>query len=118
LGYGGVDIFCAVDGVKSPVRFAQGVFPKVIVKMEDGSDPSEVFFITPLSEIKKERRRFKLSKAVGPFSKSTGATDKIKVSAKKIRDKVYELTPQGTIVPVDFALINDATGKVFCFGVD
>jgi hypothetical protein len=118
LGYGGFDVFYAVPGTKSTVRFSQGIFPKVIVKMEDGGDPSESFFISSASDIKKDRRRFKSSKVGGVFNKSTDVKERIKFSAKKIRDRVYELIPEAPLIPGEFAIVNTLLMKVYCFGVD
>src|SRR5579872_6579578 len=42
MGYGGVEFFYSVAGLKSSARFASSSIPKIIVKTEDNSDPTEI----------------------------------------------------------------------------
>ncbi|CAN5439028.1 hypothetical protein BH09BAC3_BH09BAC3_35990 [soil metagenome] len=128
MGYGGVELSYSADGLKSPTRFVSGTVPKIIVKSEDNSDPSEGFSVL-MGEIKKDRRRFvtgKVAALVG--SNKSNSEKRITISAKKIRDKVFEITFGQTLQSGEYAIIPNtknislATGsmaiKINCFGVD
>jgi hypothetical protein len=62
LGYGGVDFFYSVPGARSNVRFNSASIPKIIIKIDDNSDPSEMMIVC-IGEVKKDERRFKTFKA-------------------------------------------------------
>jgi hypothetical protein len=128
MGYGGVEISYSATGLKSPVRFAAGVIPVFIIKMEDSSDPSEVFTVL-MAEIKKDRRRFVTGKMGTMFGDNkSNSQKKIMTSSKKIKEKVFEITFSEPLQPGEYAIIPDqknitmAAGsqeiRISCFGID
>jgi len=128
MGYGGFEISFSAAGLMSPIRFAANVTPVIIVKMEDNRDPSEVFTLL-MGDIRKDRRRFVTGKIGAFFGNSKSNNQKeITISAKKLRDKVFQITFEGSLQPGEYAIIPDQkhismeTGsqmiKISCFGVD
>lgn len=128
MGYGGVEISYSAPELKSTVRFTSGTNPVIIIKMDDGSDPSEVFSILK-ADIKKTKRRFVTGKMGAIIGGNTSNRQKaITFSVRKLRDKVFELTFLETLQPGEYAIIPDqknitmATGsqsiKFNCFGID
>jgi hypothetical protein len=127
MGYGGLEYFYSADGAKSIVRFPQSALPKIIIKSEDNSDPTEAFSIS-IAEVKKGSRRFKAMK-MGAFGNVKNSTEnKIKVSAKRLKDKIFEIVIDQTLTPGEYAIISNSaentakglsTGaRIFCFGID
>lgn len=127
LGYGGLEFFYSVAGLKSSARFTQGTIPKIIIKTEDNSDPTEAFLLC-VGETKKDSRRFKSFK-MGAYGGSKGITNnRIKLAVKKIRDKVFEITIDQVLPAGEYAILPyssegtamaTTTGiKVNCFGID
>ena len=127
MGYGGVEFFYSVGGLKSTTRFIASSIPKIIVKNEDNSDPTEMLLVC-IGETKKDNRRFKSFK-VGTFGGTKGISDnRIRLTVKKIRDKVFEISIDQTLTAGEYAILPYSkevtaaaatTGvKVNCFGVD
>lgn len=127
MGYGGVEYFYSVDGSKSSVRFASPSNPIIIIKMEDNSDPVETFSLC-VAEGKKSSRRFRAMKMGALGSVKSINDNKYKITSKKLRNQVFEITIEGTLSIGEFALIpytSEATmkalstaTKIFCFGID
>ena len=127
MGYGGVEYYYSVDGTKSNIRFSSSSLPKLVIKVEDNTDPTELYSLCA-AEVKKNSRRFKtLKMGVLGELKSTD-NNKLAINAKKLREKVFEMVVVGNLPTGEFALVpqsNDATkkilstgGKVCCFGID
>ena len=127
MGYGGVEFFYSVAGLKSTARFITSSIPKIIVKTEDNSDPTEMLLVC-VGETKKDNRRFKSFK-MGTFGGTKGISDnRIKLTVRKIRDKVFEISVDQPLPTGEYAILPFAkevtasaatTGvKVNCFGVD
>jgi hypothetical protein len=127
MGNGGVEFYYSVPDLKSSARFAASAVPKIIIKTEDNSDPTEAILVC-VGEAKKDNRRFKSFK-MGTFGGTKGISDnRIKIAVKKIRDKVFEITIDQVLPAGEYAILpysKDATAmamtagvKVSCFGVD
>lgn len=82
-----------------------------------------------MGEIKKERRRFVTGKMGAAFGSNKSTSEKkIVISARKIKDKVFEITFQQALQSGEYAIIPNqknvtmATGsqaiKMNCFGID
>ncbi|HEV8511988.1 MAG TPA: hypothetical protein VGQ59_01860 [Cyclobacteriaceae bacterium] len=128
MGYGGVEISYAAEGLKSAVRFTSLLAPRIIIKMEDNSDPAEGFAVF-MAEIKKDRRRFVTGKMGSAFGSNKSNNEKrVQISAKKIREKVFEISFQQNLSPGEYAIIpsqknmsmsaGSQSMKMSCFGVD
>ena len=124
LGYGGAEAFFAVMGLKSSVRFQTGALPTIIIKTEDNSDPADIVVITK-AEFKKDKRRFKAAKVAAFGVKPKNISDsQVKISFKKVREKLFQLIFEGPLPPGEYALLpthssSSAAGiKISCFGVD
>jgi hypothetical protein len=128
MGYGGVEISYLASGTKSPVRFASGVTPVIIIKMEDNSDPSETFTIQ-MAQVKKDSRRFvtgKMGALIG--GNKSNNQKKIITSVKRLKEKVFEITFNEPLQLGEYAIIpyqKNATMamgsqaiKINCFGID
>ncbi|HEV8514764.1 MAG TPA: hypothetical protein VGQ59_15880 [Cyclobacteriaceae bacterium] len=123
LGYGGYESFYVAPGISSPVKFSTAAGSKIVVLMDDNTDPSELFVLMKVSEVKKESRRF-LALKTGFNSSSKMKDSKITLSAKKIQERYYELVPQTLILlPGEYAIMGTGiaaspTSKLFCFGAN
>lgn len=127
MGYGGLEYYYSVNGAKSGTRFGQSSLPRIIIKMEDNSDPTEIFMLCT-AEPKKASRRFKAMKmgALGQVKETS--SNRTKMTAKKLRDKVFELTIGQPLEKGEYALIPNSSeaaqkavttgASIFCFGVD
>jgi hypothetical protein len=128
MGYGGTEISYEVPGLKSPARFNSSTF-RIIIKTEGSSDPSESFIIVT-AEAKKDTRRFITGTIGGTFKNKSGPENRIKISAKKIRDKVFEIAPVNEVPAGEYAIVpyikeanmvaaaGNAPLKMYCFGID
>ena len=127
MGYGGVEFFYSVEGIRSNSRFTPTSFPKIIIKTEDNGDPTDAILVC-VGETKKDSRRFKSFK-MGTFGGTKGISDnRIKLTVKKLRDKIFEITIDQTLPAGEYAILpysKDATAmaitagvKVSCFGID
>lgn len=127
MGYGGVEISYSAEGQKSPVRFPSSSALIIVVKMEDNSDPSDGFTVL-LGDVKKNGRRFVTGK-MGTFGglKSNNA-NRISISSRKLREKLYEISFSQPLQPGEYAIISNQKSvsmanagqsvKMNCFGVD
>ena len=117
----GMDTYYAAMGDKSDTRFPSGTPPKIIIKVDNGVDPAEMFSIVR-GEQGKAKRSFLLRK----YDRKMRALDVgnvlIKASYKKIRDSVYEIVFDTTLTAGEYALIPSTESnlkiKMSCFGVD
>ncbi|MBS1950996.1 MAG: hypothetical protein JST37_08335 [Bacteroidetes bacterium] len=127
MGYGGVEYFYSVAGNRSSSRVTASSIPKIIYKNDDNSDPSESILVC-IGEPRKGSRRFS-SFRMSAFGSSKGVLDnRIKLTVKKIRDKIFEITIDQPLSPGEYAVLPYSKGmsmtvittgtKVNCFGVD
>jgi len=124
LGYGGVEIYWAVSNGKSPVRFTSVALPEIIIKVDDNSDPSEIFTLERM-ESRKDERRVKMFRGGGFSSLSKAKDPTIQISFKKVRDKIYQVIFTSQLSEGEYAFIKikdksiDATQiKISAFGID
>lgn len=125
LGYGGVDTYYTVFTDKSDIRFAKDKLPTFIIKVDKGIDPAETYTVLKAT-VKKKKRSFLIgSYAMGGKAKDT-SDEHIKVTYKKLKDCVYEITLPSDIEKGEYAFVPNSTEgvsagnkmKITCFGID
>ena len=124
LGYGGAESFVQLDGpAKSTLRFPAAAIPIIAIKIDDNTDPSEIIICKRL-EIRKESRIVPIARKTLVTKLENHKDDVVKVSIKKIKDKIYQVIFDEPLAPGEysFAAIADknssASPKVSCFGID
>lgn len=128
LGYKGSETFYTVFSPKSEISFSKALLPKIIIKMENNMDPSEVVKLSK-AVIKRDRRRFILE-SQQLLGKARDISDAyIKLNFKKLDDNVYEIILPSDIEIGEYAFlpINTSEGnaltsyhasvKITCFSI-
>jgi hypothetical protein len=128
LGYKGSETFYTVFSPKSEISFSKELLPKIIIKMDDNIDPSDVVKLSK-AVIKKDRRRFILE-SQQLLGKARDISDAyIKLDFKKLEDNVYEVILPKDIEIGEYAFlpINASEGnaltsyrasvKITCFSI-
>ena len=126
MGYGGHDMFFTAFPDKSTMVFKQSSLPKLVIKVENNQDPSELVTLTK-AEVTKDRRRFLLESASMTGSAKNVSSAKVALKFRKIREGIYEISlpaglgtgkygfmPMGTSA----SLMNASTIKISCFDVE
>jgi hypothetical protein len=124
-GMKGMVTFYTAQTGKSTVRFSAATPPTFIIKVEPGTDPSEIFTVFR-GEAGKKTRKFIVRKTDGKMVAKDISDLIVKVSFKKVRDGIYSLTFDSGITPGEFAVVStkDSGGatqmkcKLTCFGID
>ena len=126
-GKGEIEFFYIVEGEKSFLRFTQSSLPTLIIKMEDNSDPTEVYILR-VGEKEKSGRKFSSSTMSSMGSMKPAIANRVKLAPKKLRDKVFQATIDQALLPGEYAIILDTPEalakantsgiKISCFGID
>ena len=125
LGYGGSEIYLSVFTPKSKLRFKSKDLPKLIIKIEDNIDPSELVSLS-MANIKRKRRSFLQSSMTFSGKARSINSSYIKLDFKKVRDSIYEIILPANIQLGEYAfmpIVNSShsyktTAKIYCFGID
>lgn len=127
LGYGGTDIYFTVFSPASPITFEMGTVPKIIIRMEENVDPSEVLMLSKAVQ-KKDRRRFlQGSMAFGGKAKDVSGSF-VQIAFEKIDKGLYQIKLPDNLDPGEYGfvpVVNNAnpmtamktTVKVSCFSI-
>jgi hypothetical protein len=126
-GYGGYDMYYTAFSATSTIRFKQTTLPRIFIKVDGNSDPSEMVTLSK-GEIKKDRRRFLQGSAkLGGKARDVSGSE-VKIEFKKIRDGLFEilLPPSMTTGEYAFMPVGDSTAtllsggkpRITCFGID
>lgn len=127
MGYGGVEFDYAVGENKSSIRFKKDLMPRIIIRSDDNSDPTEYLMLSK-GESKRKSRSFKGFKMGMVGNTKPLVSDRIKIFVKKVKDKVYEFSFEQPLDIGEYAFIplnsnstmqSMTTGiKVYCFAVE
>jgi hypothetical protein len=128
MGYGGYELYYTVNPDKSTVRFSSGNLPRIIIKVEEGVDPSDLYTVVGGTIKKKQRYFVTTSKKMGGGTRTLDDKE-VAIEFKKLKTGVYELIfPKG--VPVGEYVFLPRTDenslmssygqkvRVHCFAVD
>lgn len=123
-GYHQSNSFYTIKGARSSSRFSANTNHSFIVKVSESLDPKEYFYLVKY-EVKGKKTldrqvlAFVTSGTVFAGGSQTPQTDKQKIPIlfTKIRDGVYQITPQATLYPGEYAFVY-STNKMFSFGLD
>ncbi len=124
FGYGGSETFYTVFPSQSKCRFSAGNIAPIIVKLDDNSDPSEIFYLVKAKEVKKDRRRFIMSKMSLGGKGADLSNNIVQLEFKKIKDNIYQILVPDNLQSGEYGFmpINPnkevSTIKITCFGID
>lgn len=126
LGYGGSDCILSVSPTKSNMRFKIGSFPKLIIKVDNNTDPSELFTLAAAKKSRNKREFVLSNKAYLTNRKRHVKEDLIELRFQNIHDGIYEIILPDNIEPGEYAFIpnsgiqenNSQKIKLTCFGID
>ncbi|MEC7262419.1 MAG: hypothetical protein VXW38_01690 [Bacteroidota bacterium] len=127
LGYGGTDIYFTVFSPSSPITFEIGTLPKIIIRVEENVDPSEIVTLSK-AVLKKDRRRF-LQGSMAFGGKARDVSDSfVQIEFEMIDKGLYQIVLPGELEPGEYGFVpivnnaNPLTGmkttvKVSCFSI-
>jgi hypothetical protein len=127
LGYGGTDIYFTVFSPTSAMTFEMGTLPKIVIKIEDNVDPSEVITLSK-AILKKDRRRF-LQGSMAFGGKARDVSDSfVQIEFLMIEKGLYQIVIPADLGPGEYGFVpivnnaNPLTGmkttvKVSCFSI-
>ncbi|WP_436417635.1 hypothetical protein KCV26_15955 [Petrimonas sulfuriphila] len=124
FGYGGSEVFYTVFPSQSNSRFGEGKIAPIIVKVENDSDPSEIFYLVKAKEVKKDRRRFIMSKMSMGGKGADLSEFVIQIEFRKIKDNIYQILVPDNLQPGEYGFMpisskkEATTIKITCFGID
>ena len=121
----GMVTFYGVPKDKSDVRFTSSALPRIIIKVDAGVDPSEVFSVVR-AEVGKKGREFTVRKTDRKNNPLDVSDVQVKVSATKVSDGIYELKFENGIPTGEYAIVSSLEtnsgmalkSKLSCFGID
>ncbi len=124
-GLKGMVTFYGVPSAKSEVRFSSTSMPIILIKVDAGVDPAEVFSVVR-ADVKKKGREFIVRKTDRRNAVQDMSDIIVKASFKKKSEGIYELSFEGGITAGEYAVISSAEtnnsmalkSKISCFGID
>lgn len=121
---GGNDTYYTINSPKSDVRFPKNILPKLIIKVDANTDPSDIITLSK-AETKKGQRRFLQASVKGPYTKAKDVSKTtVKLEFKKIREGVFDIILPNDIKSGEYGFVakNSGSGnskiKMICFGID
>lgn len=103
LGYGGSNGYYSAFGTQSTVQFNKASLPHFYIKLEGKVDVSDNPIQVFVGEVKKDRRRFKVSsQALGGKARDVSSGIVIP-SLKKVREGLYEIVFENGLLPGEYA---------------
>ncbi len=123
MGYGGMETSLVVFSQSSSARLKQNNLPKLIIKIDGNTDPSEMISVAK-GEIKKGNRSFIQGSSTMKGEARDVNNQYVNISFKKVNDNMFEIIFPDGLQPGEYAFIansnntNGAKTKISCFGID
>lgn len=124
-GMKGMVTFYGVTGVKSEVRFLKSSLPSILIKVDAGVDPVEIFSVVR-ANVTKKGREFTVRKTDKRNAPQDLSEFLVKVNFTKKSEGLYELKFDGGITIGEYAIISSIEtanstslkSKISCFGIE